>query len=202
MKTTMKIAALAAALAALPALAQQPTQAAQPNQGGKLGIGVGLTTAGTNTGTLFFVPINVAPKLRIEPFLGWVRSDIDAAPPGSGGAFFAPTPSGKSSDFSLGVGGFGVLPIVPTVDLYVGGRLSSEWQYFRDSNGNKWERRNTILAPVFGGEYLPHPRVALGAELMLGLVWFGDTDFPNGTSGAGGTGSFTQGTLFARFYLF
>jgi hypothetical protein len=198
MKITMKIAALAAALASLPALAQERTPA---TQGGKLGVGVGLTSSGsTSTGQALYLPINVGPKLRVEPFMGWDRSDIDAAPAGSGGAFFSA--SGKSSDFTLGVGGFAVLPVAPAVDLYAGGRLASEWQYFRDTNGNRWERRNTILAPALGGEYYPHPRIALGAELMIALVWFGDTDFPNGSNGAGGSGSFTQGTLFARVYLF
>jgi hypothetical protein len=201
MMTLVKSAALAAALAAAaPAAAQQQSQAAP--QGGKLGIGLGLSTSGSaNTAQLVFVPINALPNLRIEPFLGWARADVDAAPAGSGGSLFTPG-SGKSSDFSLGVGGFWVAPVVAQVQLYAGGRLALQWESFKNTAGAKWERTNFLLAPTFGTEWIPHPRVAIGAEFMLGLLWYGDTDFPNGTSGAGGTGSFTQGTLFARFYLF
>jgi hypothetical protein len=198
MKIAPKLAALAALLAAFPAAAQQ--QAAP--QTGKFGVGIGISTPGSaTTSQALFFPINAMPHLRIEPFLGWSTSDVDAAPAGSGGAAFAPGP-GKSSDFTLGVGGFYVAPVASQLQLYAGGRLASEWESFKDTGGAKWSRRNTILAPTFGAEWVPHPRIALGADLVLGLVWFGDTEFPNGSSGAGGSGSFTQGTLFARFYLF
>jgi hypothetical protein len=95
--------------------------------------------------------------------------------------------------------------VAQQVQLYLGGRLSSQWQSVKDNAGNKAERRNTILAAALGGEYLPVPRVAFGGELQLGYISYGDTDFTaaNGASvsGGGGSGSATQGTLFVRFYL-
>jgi hypothetical protein len=70
----------------------------------------------------------------------------------------------------------------------------------------KVERRDTILAVAAGGEYLPIPRVALGAEFQIGYVSVGDTKVTNAAGqtgeGGGGSGSATQATLFARIYLF
>ncbi len=218
MTTQLRAAAALAALAlSTPALAQQHAQTTQAGQAGpKVGIGVGLTTssvsasgaragAGTpDVGTLFFVPINATPVLRIEPFIGWARSDVDPLPAGFGGANqFAPG-VGTASEFTLGVGGFYVAPLAPQVQLYAGGRLASQWQSLT-IGGDKSSRRNTMLALAAGGEYLPVPRVAFGGELQLAYIWYGDYDLTLGgasASGGGGTGSATQATLFARFYFF
>ena len=213
MLTTLRAAVVFAALAAAaPAFAQQTAQNAP-----RVGIGVGLTSSAVSGssaqngagspdfGTLFFVPVNVAPNLRIEPFIGWARADLDNTPPGTGGQQFSPFLQGKSSDFTLGVGAFFVRPVAAQVQLYVGGRLALGWQSVEDNAGDKASRRNTLLAAALGGEYMPVPRVALGAELQLGYLWYGDTDFRAGgvsVSGGGGTGTATQATLFARFYLF
>ena len=211
-KISLRAAVALAALAlTAPALAQQAAK-----QEPRFGVGVGLTGSavsgsaampGTGTpdfGTLFFVPLNLAPSFRLEPFLGWARADLDTTPPGTGGQQFSPFLQGKSSDITLGIGGFYVAPLAPQVQMYLGGRLASQWQSVHSNAGFKAERRNTILAAALGGEYLPVPRVAFGGELQLGLIWYGDTDYtaPGASiSGGGGSGSATQGTLFVRFYL-
>lgn len=204
MKTLLRAAAAISALAlSTPALAQQASAKGDP----KVGIGVGLTsslgvtgstTAAPDTGYLFFVPINVAPNFRIEPLIGWSRSDTDA--------------SGKDSDFTLGVGAFFVQPLAQQLQLYAGGRLASRWVSHQDAaygapGTAKDSRRDTLLALAAGGEYLPIPRVAIGAEFQLGWVSIGDTTVTSGPTGAqvsggGGSGSATQATLFARVYLF
>jgi hypothetical protein len=201
MKLVSRIAAVALAAAiALPAAAQDRVGQ------GRFGVGAGISNGGL-VDFLLFVPMNLAPNLRVEPFLGWQRSDVDAAPAGVGGSAFDP-PQGKSSDFMLGAGLFYVKPIAAQVQLYVGGRLGLQWQSVQaPSPGTaKAERRNTLLAAALGGEYLLHPRFALGAEAMIARVGFGDTEF-SGTGGpavdgGGGSASATQGTLFARVYLF
>lgn len=201
MTTARKLLALAAALLALPAAAQE--RAATAASRGKVGIGVGLSTAGNlNTSQYVLVPINATPSLRVEPLAGWSRSDVDSEVRG-----FAPA-AGKTSDFALGAGVFWVSAIAPQAQLYLGGRLLLQWQSFREAGPapDRWERRNTILAPALGAEWAPHARVAFGAEAMLGLVRYGDTEFTNGANGVrttadGGSGSFTQGTVFVRFYL-
>jgi hypothetical protein len=204
MKKLLRHAVALAALAlALPALAQQ---ANTRSDGGKIGLGVGLTSTVTvpgrnsgapDTGYLFFVPINATPQLRIEPFIGWARSDTDA--------------TGVNNDTTIGVGGFFVHPVATQLQLYAGGRLGLRWVSTKDAafgavNTSKTERRDTLLALAAGGEYLPIPRVAIGAEFQLGYVSVGDTKetFWNGTSvsGGGGSGTATQATLFARIYLF
>lgn len=196
-------AALAAITLSTPALAQQGTARPEP----KIGIGVGLTssigvtgsaTATPDLGYLFFVPINVAPNFRIEPLIGWARQDTDA--------------TGKDSDFTLGIGAFYVQPLAQQLQLYAGGRLGSRWVSHKDAaygapGTTKDERRDTLLALAAGAEYLPIPRVALGAEFQIGYVSIGDTTVTSGPTGAqasggGGSGSATQATLFARFYLF
>jgi hypothetical protein len=199
--------ALAALALSTPALAQQAVK-----QEPRFGVGVGITGSGTthdgspDFGTLFFVPMNLTPSFRLEPFVGWARADLDNVPAGVGGnQAFAPFLNGeKSSDITLGVGGFYVAPLAPQVQVYLGGRLASQWQSISNTAGGKASRRNTVLAGALGGEYLPVPRVAFGGEVQLGLIWYGDTDYTApgfSTTGGGGSGSATQATLFVRFYL-
>lgn len=202
MKLASRLAALAFALAvASPAIAQD-------RPGGKFGVGVGLSDGGV-ADTLVFVPLNVSPKLRVEPFLGLDRSDIDAPPAGAGGSTSIFSGSGKESHVLLGVGAFFVQPIVSQIQLYAGGRLGLQWDSAEEAgpNADEWSRRNTILAAALGGEYLPHPRIAIGGEVMLAYVSLGDTEFTNGVTGQkfegnGGSATETQGTLFVRFYIF
>jgi hypothetical protein len=201
MKLVTRIAAVALAAAiAFPAAAQDRAGR------GRFGVGAGISNGGLMD-FLLFVPINLGPNVRVEPFVGWQRSDVDAAPAGSGGAAFAPPP-GKSSDFLLGAGLFYVQPVASQVQLYAGGRLGLQWESFRQASPGteKAERRNTVLAAVAGGEYLLHPRFALGAEAMIAYLGLGDTEFSGGgnptVEGAGGSASATQGTIFARVYLF
>jgi hypothetical protein len=203
MKTILRAATALAALAlTTPAFAQQATTRSD----GKIGLGVGLTNTitvpGPNSGTpdmgyLFFVPINATPQIRIEPFIGWSRSDTDA--------------TGVNNDTTIGVGGFFVQPVASQLQLYAGGRLGLRWVTTKDPafgapGTTKSERRDTLLALAAGAEYLPIPRVALGAEFQLGYVSVGDTTTTaaNGASGTGGGGSgtATQATLFARIYVF
>lgn len=188
-----RIAIVAATLsAAAPALAQE--------KAGRFGIGVGLSGGGNLVpGTVVFVPLNIAPNFRIEPFLGIDRFDIDPDPV---------LVDGKSSTVSLGAGAFYLARIVPQVQMYLGGRLGFIFESFEEASAtpDEWDRRDFLLAAALGGEYLPHPRIAVGAEAMLGYVAIGDTEFtPSGgptVKGGGGSATQTQGTIFVRVYLF
>lgn len=198
MNISIRLAAIALALAAAsPAAAQAqrrgyPSSAQsgyQPAQSGggangreaEVGIGAGLTTGdGLSTGGVAFVPINLG-QFRVEPFAGWKRTSVNHT---------------RSSDFLLGVGGFLVKPVAAQVQLYGGGRLGMEWHSSRDAAGNSDSRRDTALGAALGGEYLPVPRIALGAELQLALVSIGD-----GNNSDGGWSTSTQATFFVRMYL-
>lgn len=187
MKTTLRAAV---ALAALALATSAYAQSAATRQDARFGIGVGLTSGDGGPGTLFYVPLNVAPQLRVEPFIGWRRSDRDV----------------QNNDFTLGAGVFFVQPVASQLQMYLGGRLASHWMSSRAANGAKDEQRDTLLGGVLGGEYLPIPRVALGAEFQLAFVSFGDNRHtaPDGavSEGGGGSGSQTQATVFVRVYLF
>jgi hypothetical protein len=206
MKLFIRIAAFALAIAVATSAAAQTTTA--QGKEGRFGLGVGLA-AGDDPAVenLIFVPLNLAPNIRIEPFLGWSRSDIDAVPAAAGGSPAFDPQEGKGSDFTLGVGAFFVQPIASQIQLYAGGRLGLQWESFKQPSPavGKAERRNTIVAAALGGEYLPHPRFAIGAEAMIAYLSIGDTEFSGGgasVEGGGGSASSTQGTIFARVYLF
>jgi hypothetical protein len=193
MKLVSRIATLAVALsAATPAFAQDKAPF--------LGLGVGFSTGNLTPGTIVFVPLNIAPTLRIEPFLSIDRADIDANTIG--------IPSGKESDIAIGAGAFYLAKVVPQVQMYVGGRLGFNFHSFEqnDATPDEETRRDFILAAALGGEYLPHPRIAVGAEAMLGYVAIGDTEFtPFGqptVKGGGGSSLSTQGTIFVRAFIF
>jgi hypothetical protein len=189
MQNVVRLAALAAALAfAAPAAAQQ--------RDASVGIGIGLTDGPFFTGTEIFVPINVSPNLRIEPVIGIDRIDLDAG-------------GGEASEFLIGAGVFWVNPIATQANIYVGGRLALNFASFTDAgvNPDEEKRRDFFLGPALGGEWLPHPRIAIGAEAMLGLLNIGDTETTDGVTGVetetpGGSEIATQGTVFVRVYLF
>lgn len=202
MKNLLRAAAAVAGLAlsttAFAQAAAQPQRTATTTAAPQIGLGVGLTSGASdpNMGYLLFVPVQLG-NFRIEPFLGWNRTDTDA--------------TGKDSDFTIGVGAFFVQPVAAQLQLYAGGRLGSRWNSHKDpgfgaAGTTKDERRDTLLALAAGGEYLPIPRVALGAEFQVGYLAVGDTKVTNAAGqsveGGGGSGSATQATVFARIYLF
>lgn len=202
MLTTLRAAVAFAALAlAAPALAQQ--QPSHPRVG--LGISMDTDTVGrliTNSGSVYappavlYVPFYVTPNVRIEPAIGWIRVHDDQN-------------DVTSSSFQLGVGALFLKPVTTSTNLYVGGRLSSIWD--RDETRvsavttRKTTQRNTELAVVLGGEYLPSPWFSVGAEAQLGFTWLGDvtqevTGAPN-TVTSGGSAQSTRALLFMRVYF-
>jgi hypothetical protein len=205
MHTTLRaVAAMAALALAAPALAQS-TQA-QP-MGPRVGLGVsfnstllGIQPADANT-TAFvrpklYVPIVLAPNVRIEPEIGWLKSKND-------------TDSTLDSAFDLGIGALLLKPVNPVVDLYFGGRLALVWVRSETVVGGgvvqKVTQRNFSIAPVLGAEYKPSPWFSIGVEAQLNLIFLGDEDVSrsDGTGGTGSGGSATslEGLAFLRAYF-
>jgi hypothetical protein len=189
MHQLIRIAAAAVALAvAAPAAAQQRAS------DGRFGLGVGLTDGPLFTGTEIFVPINVTPNLRVEPFFGIDSEDTDI--------------NGEFSQRLFGVGVFWVNPLAAQAQLYAGGRLAFVFTDAKDPGPtpDEFERRDSFIGAALGGEYLPHPRIALGAEGTFGRIGVGDQEvrqFGGPTVETdGGSRWVTQGTLFVRVYLF
>jgi hypothetical protein len=202
MLTPLRAAVALAALAlAAPTFAQQ--QASHPRVGLGISMNTSLVTPLVTLGssvfappTLLYVPFYLAPNVRIEPTIGWIKVNDDQN-------------DVTSSAFQLGIGAVILKPVTASTNLYGGARLSSVWD--RDETRvspiavRKDTQRNTDLALVIGGEYLPTPWFSVGAEGQLDFVWMGDvthdqTGVPRTTT-SGGSASSTQALLFIRVYF-
>lgn len=211
MKNPLRAAAAAAALAA--ALAAPASARAQQQRQPRLGLGVSvntnvvtpLTTATAPAGTArvfappgnLYVPIYVAPNVRIEPQVGWLTVTDDDT-------------SADDSSFAAGIGALVLKPVAAAASLYGGVRLVSTWLKDEELNGGrtvftKRTRRNTMLAAVFGGEYLPAPWFSAGIEAQLEYTAIGDvkvqeTAQPTQTL-QGGSARSIEALLFLRVYF-
>src|SRR6266511_1270456 len=112
-----------------------------------------------------------------------------------------------AADFALGVGALFVKPVAAATNLYGGARLVSTWLKDEQRAGTFVERltrRNTTLAGVFGGEWLPSAWFSLGIEAQLEFTAIGDPKLRTaaGTAtGQGGSAKATEGLLFMRVYF-
>ncbi len=139
----------------------------------------------------------MAPNFRIEPQIGWLKVNSDAD-------------DTSDSSFALGIGALYVKPVTQGTNLYGGVRLASTWMKDEERLSPTVERkttqRNTTLAAVLGGEYLPSPWFSVGVEAQIEYTALGDpkveqTGAPTFT-GQGGSANATQGLLFMRVYFF
>ncbi len=197
------------AAAALVAVALSAPASAQEHRP-RLGIGVGLSAFDFNsTVTLtngfpaaipdsIYVPINIGPSFRLEPQIGIMTISQDV-----GGAGLTST---DTSLVSIGLGAFYLMEVATQLDVYVGGRVvrTTYTQTLKSAGApdDKTEGNDIRVIPALGGEYSPHPRFSLGAEVQLQLVSYGSRSVSSGGSVPGGSGTQTAGVLFARVYLF
>jgi hypothetical protein len=175
MKNAVRIALALSALAlAVPASAQQ-----QPRP--QVGIGVAI---GSNFefAKEVYVPIRVAPELKVEPSIGILTRDR--------------TNGTKTSDFVLGVGVFWVKPLAAAADMYLGGRLKLDFAKSDDGVTSNSDTNVTIAAAI-GGEYYLVPHFSFGVEGQLGHYDVGTAGFNAGDA----SGWFTDALLFGRIYF-
>ncbi len=173
--------ALAALALAAPAFAQDAT-------GGTVGIGVSivpLETGSYNAPTVeVYVPIKIAPQLRLEPSFGVQTADRDNA---AGNNV-------DTSDVTLGLGVFFVQRVAAPVDFYAGGRFKLNFASVDDgideNNGT-----DVIIAGALGGEYYFVPKFSLGLEAQLGYFSRSDASIDEAD------GFFTTGLAFLRMYF-
>jgi len=174
MKNMKKLALFAAGLL-MPAL----SQAAQP-QGVKAGIGGSLRS----DDALIYLPIEVGPVFRVEPFFGWSKMDLTV-----GGA------STSSESRVLGAGGFFRLDLHERIQTYFGGRLA----YVEVDNGGG-DLDGFDIEPTVGAEFYVTERVSVALEAFL---YYQNIDGSNGGGAAveqENTGSDTR--LLVRFFPF
>ncbi len=176
-----KLAVVVAALAsALPALAQEGRST--------LGLGISIVPLGApdNAPTVeLYLPLRIAPNVRIEPSLG-IRT------------FDRPSTSGQPDerDLTLGVGVFVVQRAAAPVDVYVGGRLKLNFARVESQSGVSDSGTDVALAAAAGGEHYLFSRFSIGLEGQLGF-------YSNSSASRSGEGSglFTTGLAFLRVYL-
>ncbi len=177
MKNVVRLALALCALAlAVPAAAQQ----ARP----KLGFGISVVPFASPSAILpsaeLYLPIRVAPQLKIEPSLGIFTRDV------SGG--------NKTRDVTLGVGVFYVKPLAAPVDMYVGGRLKLNFAHEENAAGVGTSDTDVFVAAALGGEYYVVPAFSVGFEGNLGL-------YQQGTVNGDASGFYTTGLAFMRLYF-
>ncbi len=171
--------ALAFLATTLPASAQE-----RPS----IGIGIGVVPieiAGTGPTFEVYLPINVAPAMRVEPSLGVFTNDQRQV-------------GNDSSNVTLGVGVFYVTPVAEPTDMYVGGRLKLNFVTADTATGADSTDVDWALAAAVGGEHFLSPRFSLGAEGQLG--WYQNSKL-SGAVASNDQGFFTTGLAFLRVYF-
>ena len=160
------LAALALALAA-PASAQEARR--------QFGLGIGIDEeSAPGSPVELYLPLNVAPQLRIEPSFGLRTGD-------------------DRTDVTIGSGLFLVQRLAPALDLLIGGRLKLNFASV-DRPGDDESGTDLYRAGALGGEYYLVPRFSLGLEGNLGF--YSQSDASGDDSGL-----FTASTAFLRVYF-
>jgi hypothetical protein len=127
-----------------------------------------------------YVPINLMPKLRLEPSLGIFTNDVNTGT--------------STRDVTLGVGLFYVQRLAAPFDLYMGGRLKLNFAHTETTAGGSDSGTDVLLAGALGGEHYFSPHFSLGAEAQLGFR-------SNSSASGDNTSVFTTGLGFLRFYF-
>ncbi len=125
-----------------------------------------------------YVPIQVSPGLRIEPYIGYWRYSYTNKCPSY-------TSKYKYSIMNIGVGVFLTTWCGP-VDLYYGGRIgmrkiSQSSTYTNASTSeSKYKQTNWAYGPAVGGEYFFTNNLSIGGEVQFNYIKVGDWERSDG----------------------
>ncbi len=120
-----------------------------------VGLGMGVAQ---NSGTVY-VPIEVSPVLRVEPYVSVYKADRDNA-----------TYKDVATLITLGAGVFGVQQAGEGVRVFAGARLayvSRKSDQTTDTYDNHARDTGMDLAPTIGFEYDLNKNLSIGGELGL-----------------------------------
>lgn len=188
----------------------------------QVGVGVSLDVTPTGDFSLFdelhltgrtgniHVPIQVAPRVRLEPMIGYAHESQETT---NGSATF----KASGTLWRVGVGLLFQLSSHEDFQAYAGGRvgLARRSAKFTDSDPNfppptttKASQKNTFLAAALGGEFYFSPRFSLGGEAQLVYTDLGDVKasanpappFPTPGVGESGNELTTAGLIVVRWY--
>lgn len=172
----MKKLTWVALLALVPAVAPAaPSSAGYSRDGVFMGLGGSLRSGDA----AIYLPIEISPLLRIEPFFQWSETEI--------------TPGPATESRQLGAGAFFRFDVHDNLQTYAGGRLS-----FVDLETGGGDLDGFAVEPTVGVEFWATPRVTLALEAYL--YWL-DLDGSNGAGAAvenESTGSDTR--ILLRFF--
>lgn len=118
---------------------------------GRIGLGVALGASGILPA--IYMPVDVEGA-RVELEFGYEGS----------------TDSDAGSALRAGLGLFSLVPATGDVRGYGGVRL----RYLRAEDAGTAAAAALRVAAALGGEWVPHPSVAIGAEAQLGYSWFSE----------------------------
>lgn len=129
--------------------------------GAEWGVGAGIKQ---NDSTIY-LPININESLRLEPFFTYSERDSE-------GDLW----KSSSEDYYIGIGIFGLAPVIEKTNIYYGARIS----YYQTKDSQQQEATNTSasskyssdghgyqIAPTIGFEYHITNRFSAGAEAYL-----------------------------------
>lgn len=172
------------------------------------------------TAVTVYVPINVLPRLRLEPAVTHKSASSSRASSG-GGSSSSEALSMRLTSPSLGI--FYRVAPAGSVGFYAGPRLGLSFASshhesshtsaaISQSSSTDTTATNWSAAAAVGAEYFIAPRFSVGADVEAGYVVAGtpttvSTQTPAPPPGAGGestseaSGTFTQATVRIRLYL-
>ena len=152
-----------------------------------------------NGGTIY-IPINVAPVFRLEPYLGFNTTSYD----------YEGDDDESETGIQFGIGISGMIRRGSAL-IYIGGRIGFVFDSYeeKDMSGDVAYERSSAsfgIGPILGGEYYFNPHVSLGGEAsIIYRSTTRDVKYPNEpymdgyettTSGLG-----TESMIFIRFYF-
>lgn len=160
----MKKLTLLALLALVPAVspAAPATTAQSHTVQSRDGVFMGLGGSLRSDDASIYLPIEISPLLRVEPFFQWSETEQ--------------TPGGSTEYRQLGAGGFFRFEVHDNLQTYAGGRLS-----FVDMEFGGGDLDGFAIEPTVGVEFWATPRFTLALEAYL--YWM-DLDGSNGAGAA------------------
>jgi hypothetical protein len=160
----------------------------------------GLGALGGNTAAAtIYVPIDVSPMFRVEPFLAHVSTSTTTEPTTGTNV------ERSDSQTTLGVGLFYTFAISERSRGYAGGRLGLLFEGEERTNNNvttSTDATRLLIAPTLGAEYFFAISWSVGADVSLSVntILSEDTE-PDDDETLKATTINTGSGLFLRFYL-
>jgi len=174
-----------------------------------------------STAVSFYVPLNVAPHLRLEPNIG-----ISLYKSATTENYSATTEQDETDESIIiaGIRGLYIIPVSSSVSFYAGPKIelnfvSSTDDYWSIGSGYPKQGSKTVTTEtdvtaggVFGVEYFPVHALSIGGEVSINYLSYGNpdettTEYSGVSSGSGNSTNrdqycvYTGALFFLRWYF-